>query len=74
MYPSGALFASLEIKPCALISCCVFFVSVGIDFVDKMHKAAKELQSKYGHRPSYVLTSDNVVTTHGSTNCIPNFQ
>ncbi|XP_061184284.1 stAR-related lipid transfer protein 7, mitochondrial-like [Saccostrea echinata] len=51
-----------------------FATSIGIEFVDKMHKAAKELQKRSGFRPSYVPSSDSSVSATSSGNYIPNYQ
>lgn len=41
----------------------------GVDFVDKIHKAAKELQKNSGYQSSYSPPSEA-----GSGNYIPNYQ
>ncbi|XP_062586735.1 stAR-related lipid transfer protein 7, mitochondrial-like [Saccostrea cucullata] len=51
-----------------------FATSIGIDFVAKMHKAAKDLQKMSGFRPSYVPSSDSSVSATSSGNYIPNYQ
>nr|XP_022346031.1 stAR-related lipid transfer protein 7, mitochondrial-like [Crassostrea virginica] len=51
-----------------------FATRIGVDFVDKMHKAAKELESNSGYQAKNITSCTNTIAQASTGSYIPNYQ
>ena len=47
---------------------------LGVDFVDKMHKAAKELENNSGYQAKNITSCTNTIAQASTGSYIPNYQ